>query len=173
MRTFLILLAIAAPVVLASPHFWSLWRMETSRERVVYVLQNGVSQTAWIGPASPWPSWAAAPGRAKLRVQAHFEPAPGEPTSGYADVETAGPAMAVIADYERRLSEAGWKVETHRLDLTSPDLPPQPLRYCVVRATHGSRGLMLQIDREGADRPGRLFWSEPPHPAPIGAGGPC
>jgi hypothetical protein len=106
-------------------------------------------------------------------VQAHFEPAPGEPATGFADIETKGPAVAVVADYRRRLEEEGWKVEALRQDLTSPDIPPRALRYCIVRATQGSRGLMLQIDRDGIDRAGRLFWSEPPHPLPLGAKGAC
>jgi hypothetical protein len=173
MRGFLIFLALAAPVVLLDPAFWSLWRMETSRDRVIYIREGGISQAAWIGPDSPWPDWATVPAGATLRVQAHFEPAPGQPATGYADIQTKGPAMAVVAGYSRRLEEEGWTVQALRQDLTSPDIPPRPLRYCIVRATQGSRGLMLQIDREGDDRSGRLFWSEPAHPVPLGAKGVC
>ena len=146
--------------------------METSRERVVYV-RDGVSQAAWLGPKAPWPGWATVPAGAKLRVHAHFEPAPGESATGFADVGTTGPAMDVVAGYERLLTEQGWSVSTYRQDLTSPELPPRPLRYCILRATRDTRGLMLQIEREGSDRSGRLFWSEPPHPVPIGAAGSC
>jgi hypothetical protein len=172
-RAFLIFLAVAAPVVLFDPFFWSLWRMETSRERVVYVRTDGVSQAAWIGPKAPWPGWATVPTGTKLRVNAHFEPVPGESATGFADVNTTGPAMDVVAGYERLLTEQGWSVSTYRQDLISADLPPRPLRYCILRATRDTRGLMLQIERQGSDRSGRLFWSEPPHPVPIGAAGSC
>jgi len=44
MKGFVIFLAVAFPVVLVSPSFWSLVRMEWSAERVGYTYHDGVTQ---------------------------------------------------------------------------------------------------------------------------------
>src|SRR5262249_5761759 len=90
MRGFLIFLAVAFPVVLASPFFWSLVHMEFGAERVGYVHGKGpgrVTQWATLGPKAAWPRWALVPAGAKLTVRANFEAAPGFGASGYGDMD--------------------------------------------------------------------------------------
>ncbi|HYD71836.1 MAG TPA: hypothetical protein VEF55_01765, partial [Candidatus Binatia bacterium] len=67
MRGFLIFLACAIPVVLMSPFFWSIVRMETGAERVGYTSAEGITQWAWLGPSAPWPEWALRPDGARMR----------------------------------------------------------------------------------------------------------
>ena len=53
MKGFLIFLAVAFPIVLMSPSFWSLVRMEWGAERIGYVYGKGptrVTQWATLGP---------------------------------------------------------------------------------------------------------------------------
>ena len=77
MKGFLIFLAFAFPVVLVSPFFWSLVRMEWGAERIGYHYKDGVAQWASLGPRSPWPRWALVPEGMKLTIRASYEPAPG------------------------------------------------------------------------------------------------
>ena len=91
MKGFLIFLAVAFPVVLVSPFFWSLVRMEWSAERVGYTYHDGVTQWAMLGPKAPWPQWALVPEGAKLTVRAGYEPAPGHAAIGYGEIDTKVP----------------------------------------------------------------------------------
>src|SRR5262249_37062809 len=125
MRGFLIFLALAFPVVLTSPHFWSLVRMETSVERVGYVQQNGITQWASLGPLAPWPDWAIVPMNATVTVRSHFEPAPGMIESGMADISMTGSAANGQTSYAHALESRGWEVTLSYFDATTPDLPPR------------------------------------------------
>jgi hypothetical protein len=88
MRGFLVFLAVAFPVVLLSPFFWSLVKMEVGAERVGYGHKTAdgkmVTQWATLGPKAPWPGWAIVPAGAKLTVRANFEAAPGYDATGTA-----------------------------------------------------------------------------------------
>src|SRR4029450_10926047 len=110
MRGFLIFLAFAFPVVLASPFFWSLVRMEVGAERVGYGHKTPgggmVTQWATLGPKAPWPAWAVVPQGARLTVRANFEAAPGYDAVGYGDIDGKISARVVAQRYEQALRNA-------------------------------------------------------------------
>ncbi len=118
MRAFLIFLALAFPIVLTSPSFWSLVRMETSVERVGYTHANGVTQWASIGPLAPWPDWAIRPRDAALKVRSHFEAAPGMIESGMADIAMTASAADAQRTYAEALESQGWEVSLSYFDGT-------------------------------------------------------
>src|SRR5580765_7046978 len=160
MRGFLIFLALAFPVVLASPHFWSLVRMETSLERVGYVHENGITQWASLGPLAPWPDWAVVPTDATLTVRSHFERAPGMIESGMADISLAdSPANGQMA-YAQALESQGWDVDLSYFDSTTPDLPPKRFHQCRVEARKGGRVLRLALEETGSSSKGSLYWAD-------------
>ena len=171
MRGFLILLACAIPVVLMSPFFWSIVRMETSAERVGYTNAEGVTQWAWLGPEAPWPEWALRPNGARMRVQSHFEAAPGMAAIGLADVDIEAAPRAALEAYAQAARAAGWTVEFFTCESLTPDLPPRPFRMCIAEARQGSRLLRLALERDGRWSRGSLQWieGEPPGPALAGA----
>jgi len=168
MRGFLIFLAFAFPVVLASPFFWSLVRMETSVERVGYVQENGITQWASLGPLAPWPDWAIIPKDATVRVRSHFEPAPGMPESGMADISMSDSAANGQVAYGRSLEAQGWDVSLSYFDSTTADLPPKRLHQCRVEARKGSRVLRLALEQSGSSSTGTLYWADGPVNAMIG-----
>jgi hypothetical protein len=167
MRGFLLFLAFAAPVVLASPFFWSLVRMETSAERVGYTQANGVTQWAWIGPEAPWPEWALRPEGASMRVQSHFEAAPGMAAIGLADVEVRGAPGAAIESYAQAARAAGWEVQLLTFVAVTPDLPPQRFRMCIAEARREGRLLRLALQADGRMSRGSLNWIEGGPPGPL------
>jgi len=169
MRGFLIFLAIAAPVVLASPFFWSLVNMEYGAERVGYGHENGVTQWATLGPKAPWPRWAVVPEGAKLTVRASFEAAPGHSAMGYGEIAAKESARAVTRRYEDALRRSGWAVRVGRFDATSPDIPPKPIHWCIVEGRQGGRVQHMAIDIDETRTAGRLHWAEGKMPFPIGA----
>jgi hypothetical protein len=174
MRGCLIFLAIAFPVVLASPTFWSIVNMNFGAERVGYVRQNGSTQWAWIGPKSPWPNWALVPANAKLTVGAHFEAAPGEIASGFADVFLEDTSRAATDVYVGALERLGWTVQSARFDTVAPELPPRPLHLCLVEARKGVRSLRLTLERAAEGGNASLHWAEGPVPVMKGSvPGPC
>ncbi len=169
MKGFLIFLAVAFPVVLASPFFWSLVRMEWGAERVGYHYQDGVIQWASLGPKSPWPAWAVVPEGAKLTVRASYEPAPGHPAIGYGDLDGKTAPQATVSRYREALSRAGWAVRIGRFDATYPEIPPRPLHWCIVRAEKGTRAMQMSVDIDEPRTVGRMHWSEGKLPLPMGA----
>lgn len=171
MRALLIFLACAAAIVLASPFFWSLLRMETSAERVGYGHANGVTQWAWLGPAAPWPDWALRPPNARMRVQSHFEAAPGLAAVGLADINLEGAPQPALAAYAEAAQAAGWSVEYFTFDGVTPDLPPRRFRSCIVEVRQGARLLRLALESDGGSSRGSLRWieGEPPAPSISGA----
>src|SRR4030095_12817717 len=102
MRGFLIFLALAFPVVLLSPFFWSLVRMEVGAERVGYGYHDGVTQWAMLGPKASWPGWAVVPEGATLTVRANFEAAPGHSAMGYGELAGETSARVTVQRYEDR-----------------------------------------------------------------------
>jgi hypothetical protein len=168
MRGFLIFLAIAFPVVLASPHFWSLVRMETSLERVGYIHDNGVTQWASLGPLAPWPDWAIVPKDATITVRSHFEAAPGMVESGWADIRMADSAARGQIAYAQALEAEGWETSLSHFDATTPELPPKRFHQCRVEARKGARVLRLAIEESGPSSTGSLYWANGPVTSMLG-----
>jgi hypothetical protein len=102
-KGFLIFLAVAFPVVLVSPFFWSLVRMEWGAEPVGYHYKDGVTQWAMLGPKAPWPRWAIVPEGSKLTVRARYQPAPGHPAIGYADLDGKAAPRTTVQSYQAAL----------------------------------------------------------------------
>jgi len=173
MKGFLIFLAIAFPVVLASPFFWSLVNMEFGAERVGYGHRTAdgkmVTQWATLGPKASWPAWAVVPEGAKLTVRANFEAAPGHAATGYADIAGKAPARQIVQRYEQALRGAGWTVRSGRFDASSPHIPPRPIHWCIVEGRKGGRVQMMSVDIDESGTAGRLHWTEGKMPFPIGA----
>jgi hypothetical protein len=173
MRKWLIFLAIAVPVVLASPFFWSLVRMEYGAERAGYGHKTAdgrmVTQWATLGPKAAWPDWAVVPDGAKLTVRSNFEAAPGLSAMGQGDISGDASAPRVARNFEERLRRAGWTVRVGRFGATSPDIPPRPIHWCVIHARKGGRVQMMSVDIDQSRTSGRLHWSEGKLPFPIGA----
>jgi hypothetical protein len=168
MRGFLIFLAFAFPVVLASPFFWSLVSMEFGAERVGYV-HGDVTQWATLGPQAPWPRWALVPEGATLTVRANFEAAPGYNATGYGDIAARSPAPLIARRYEAALRRAGWTVRVGRFDAILPDIPPRPIRRCIVEGRRGGRVQRLSVDIGDGGAVGALHWTEGEMLFPIGA----
>jgi hypothetical protein len=169
MRGFLIFLAFAFLVVLASPFFWSLVNMETGAERVGYVQHDGVTQWATLGPKAPWPSWAIVPQGAHFTVQSNFEAAPGHSAIGRGEFETDDPPQALARRYEGALASAGWRVTTWRFDALSPDVPPSPMRLCIIEGRLKGRVQRLSLDIADAHAGGAIQWTAGPLPPLKGA----
>ena len=168
MRGFLIFLACASPVVLASPFFWSLVNMEFGVERVGY-RHGSVTQWATLGPRAPWPRWALVPEGASLTVRANFEAAPGFSAIGYGDFETEASAQTIARDYEQALRRDGWEVRVGRFDASSPDIPPRPIHTCFVEGRRDGRVLQLSVDIAEGNASGGLRWAEGEMPFPTSA----
>lgn len=172
MKGFLIFLAFAFPVVMLSPSFWSLVRMEWGAERIGYVYGKGpnrVTQWATLGPKAAWPDWAAVPQGAKLTVRANYEAAPGHPAIGYGEIDGSTPPRQAVESYAEALRSGGWSVRVGRFDASSPDIPPKPIHWCIVRASRGTQVQQMSVDIDDAATTGSLHWSEGPLPFPMGA----
>ena len=172
MRRFLIFLALAFPVVLASPFFGSLAKMEFGAERIGYVHGKGaahVTQWATLGPKAAWPGWAIVPEGARLTVRANFEAAPGYDATGYGDIDGKVPAETTVRGYEQALRRGGWTVRVGRFDATSPDIPPKPIHWCIVEGRRGAQVQQMSVDIDQVQTVGRLHWSVGKMPFPIGA----
>ena len=178
MKGFLIFLALAFPVVLASPFFWSLVRMEWGAERVGYVHEGPrgerVTQWASLGPKSGWPAWALVPAGVKLKVSSNFEAAPGFDAGGVGDIAGKVPPRATVERFQTALRGGGWDVRVGRLDATYPEIPPRPLHWCIVHARRGPRALQMAVDIDEAQTVGRLHWAEGKMRFPMGVNdAPC
>lgn len=169
MKGFLIFLACACPVVLVSPFFWSLVRMEWSAERVGYTYHDGVTQYAMLGPKAPWPKWALVPEGAKLTVRAGYEPAPGHPAIGYGELGGKAGPRETEQRYEAALRDAGWQVKVGRFDASYPEIPPRPLHWCIVQARRGKQVLQMSVDMDEPETVGRLHWTDGGMAWPTGA----
>lgn len=159
MRGFLIFLAIAIPMVLVNPIFWSLVSMQVGVERVGYV-RNGITQWASLGPLAPWPEWATVPDGGKLTVRAKFEATAVDPATGFGDIELKDVSAQGRETYAHRLEQAGWMVQVAHFDTLSPDLPPRPMHVCIIEAHQGVRGLLFSYDRGSESGIASLHWAE-------------
>ena len=177
MRGFLLLLVLAFPVVIASPVFWSLVAMEFSAAPVGYGQQDGTVQPALLGPKAPWPGWAEVPEYTDLRVRAWFGPGSSAPEMGYGDLKVNAEPRAAAGAYAKRLTDEGWQVETATFRSVLPELPPQPLEWCIVRAVRGGgdpRVVSASFELKPRAGGGRMHWSKGGLPMLIGATpGPC
>ena len=169
MRGFLLFLAFAFPVALLSPSFWSLVNMEFAAQRVGYTRADGATQWAMLGPRAPWPAWAVVPEGVDLTVRAHFEPAPGYIESGFADFDAAEPPKVITRRFEDALRKAGWTVKTWRFDAIYPEIPPRPLRSCIVEGEKDVRHQRLSVDLGDEAAIGSLHWTVGPLPPLTGA----
>ena len=172
MRGFLIFLAVAVPVVLLSPFFWSLVNMKFGTERIGYGHKGPdgriVTQWATLGPKAPWPAWAIVPDGAKLTVRSNFEAAPGHPAIGLGDVNGGTSARTVSRRYEQALRNGGWAVRVGRFDSLSADLPPQPIHWCIIEGRKAGKVQRLSVDIDDSRTDGTLWWTEGPAKFPIG-----
>jgi hypothetical protein len=170
MRAFLISLAIAVTVLVASPVFWSLVRMSWAAEPVTYVEHDGTVQTATLGPQSYWPDWALRPDGAKINVESHFDAAGSRPAIGVAAVQFTGDQQPVVAQYEADLAARGFAVMRYAMETSTPDLPPRRITYCVVEGVHEApvRVIRLSFSVNSDAMPAKLFWMDGPAVAMIG-----
>ena len=134
--------------------------METSVERVGYVHEGGVTQWASLGPLAPWPDWAVVPKNATITVRSHFEPAPGMPESGMADISVVTSAARGQVAYAEDLESQGWEVNLSYFDAATADLPPRRFRQCRVEARKGTRVLRLALEETGLSSQGSLYWAD-------------
>jgi hypothetical protein len=164
-KGFLIFLAIAFPIVLASPTFWWLVQSEVSAAPVGYGRADGTVQQALLGPKAPWPAWVATPEGAKLTVRAWFGPGAAEPETGYGDISFRGDLRAIIALYRKKLEADGWQVEANMFRSVLPEIPPQRLETCVLRARReGADTRIIQASFEFLPSPdgGSIHWASRP-----------
>ncbi len=168
MRAFLIFLAVAFPIVLASPIFWQLVAMEVAVARVGYGRPDGSIQQALIGPKAPWPDWVPHPDGASLEVRAWFGPTSSLAETGYGYLTVSERPSTVVAGYVDKLTAAGWHVEAQKFQTTSGTLPPHVLDKCIIVATRpdgDQRVIRASIElsaRRGYDS---LHWATFPQPA--------
>jgi hypothetical protein len=173
MKGFLLFLAIAFPVVLASPFFWSLVQMEFGAQRVGYGHKDAtggtVTQWATLGPKAAWPDWAIVPEGAKLTVRANFEAAPGYDATGYGEIDGKAQPRETVERYSQALRAAGWTVRVGRFDSIYPEIPPRPLHWCIVQASRGAQAQQMSVDMDGKPTVGRIHWAVGKLPFPTGA----
>lgn len=177
MRGFLIFLALATPVVLASPVFWWLVESEVGAAQSTIVEADGAVRNTYLGPRSPWPAWVVTPAGAKRTVRSYYSAAPGHAAAGYAELDYRSDARTELAALTQRLVAEGWTVTTARLDTLDPSLPPQPLTLCTLaaeRTDNGGRTLRYGFQLTPQSRTGRVHWAEgPPLPGWVVPDGPA
>jgi len=167
MKGFLIFLAFAFPVVLASPTFWTLVAMEWGASPVTYHYHDGTIQHALLGPKSPWPEWAILPDDARLTVRAWYGETPTNPGSGFGDLGIRGKPLDAVAAYAAKLRDAGWRTETSLFQAALPEVPPRRLVTCIVRATREGddrRVLQVSFELEPGPGSGAFHWATRPMP---------
>lgn len=173
MKGFLLFLAIACPIVLASPFFWSLVEMEVGAQRVGYGHKDAhggmITQWATLGPKAAWPGWAVVPQGSKLTVRANFEAAPGYDATGYGDLGGKTAPRETVERYQSALRAAGWTVRMGRFDSMYPEIPPRPLHWCIVQASRGAQVQQMSVDIDEKATVGRLHWTVGKMLFPIGA----
>src|SRR5688500_17712690 len=145
MKRFLLFLLVATGgLAMASPGFRLLWDMETSSARIGLVHADGVTQWSENGPQAFWPAWALTPAGAELRVEAHYEAAPGHGESGLGRLTFDTSVPRAQAAYARQLERAGWTVEVSHFAAQLPEIPPREARFCLVQALRDGKRLMFR-----------------------------
>ncbi|MGE3917588.1 MAG: hypothetical protein AB7F78_17990 [Hyphomicrobiaceae bacterium] len=161
MRGLLLLLAVVAPIVLASPAFWWLMGAELGASPVTAIEADGTPTQSLIGPKAPWPDWALTPDDTRLTVRAWFKPTPPRPETGFGEIAFAGDGRRVAGAYAAKLRNEGWIVETWLFRSTYPSLPPRPYVVCQLEARRPEgdlRVLSAGFDTGDASGAGRLHW---------------
>ncbi len=137
--------------------------MSWAAEPVAYVSEDGAIQTATIGPRSYWPDWAMRPADAKVRVESHFEAAPGMPATGVAAVTFRGDQRIAVERYEADLRSGGFAVTRYERLTWSPDLPSRQFMLCMVEGVGGpasTRVIRFSFAADSTAMPAKLFWME-------------
>jgi len=171
MRIVVALIAVAIPLVLGSPYFWSLLRMAWAAEPVGYVQQDGTTQWATIGPKSFWPDWALRPENTFVEVDSHFSATPILPASGMASVAFRGEQQAVAKQYEDRLRASGFEVTRYAYQTWSGDIPSRPFILCMiegVQAAMPKRTVRFSFAINSRAMPPKLYWTEGEAPPLLG-----
>lgn len=172
MRGFLLFLAVAFPVVLASPTFWWLVQSEVGAAPGAIIEQDGAARATLLGPRSHWPDWAQLPENWTLTPRSSYASAPGHPAQGFGAASFAQPVRPAIAALTQHLTEAGWQVAAMRYRVADPTIPPRPLLVCTLTARRGEgegeRTLMFGFQLEPADAGASIFWIEGPKLASWG-----
>jgi hypothetical protein len=175
MRGFLIFLALAFPVVLASPTFWSLVAMEYSAMPITYGHADGTKQNALLGPKAPWPDWAIKPDATELTVRAWFDDVPGRPGSGHGNLTYRGRPEVIAKEYAERLRGAGWTVHVYKYQAGVPNPIAPYIIACVVQASRDNdlRTLQASFEFEPQNGTGTMHWSMAPRPTLADPRTPC
>jgi hypothetical protein len=170
-RAFLIWLAMAAAVALASPAFWWLVGDKTSVTVGEAVEADGARRTVMTGPKAPWPDWAWTPADARLNVRYMAGPAPGHTAGGYGELQYDGPAPDMLERVRTGLVAQGWTFREYRFDGQAPTLPPQQLVLCTLRAerTDPARTLTY-VFTLAPEKMARVHWDDGPAPGPWQTG---
>ena len=158
-RWLILVLVLTGGAAMASPGFRLLWDMETSSARIGLVHADGVTQWSENGPKAPWPAWAPKPAGAGLKVTVHYEPAPGHPETGMAELTLTTTPAAAQAAYAQQLEQAGWTVAVSLVTARLPEIriPPPEARFCFVQAIKDGRRLMFRAV-EGDEGQDNLIW---------------
>jgi hypothetical protein len=170
MRGFLIFLALALTIVVASPSSWMLLGMETSALPVTLRHNDGRKQERLIGPKAHWAPWASIPDGSRLTVRSWDGPSPPDPEMGLGDVAFDGEPQRTAQAYAAKLRMEGWTVVISKVRLAQPTLPPKPLEKCYVYATRGEGDLrsitaIFQPEPESSDA--AIYWHATPPQKPI------
>ena len=160
MRGWLIFLAFAFPVVLASPSFWALVAMEFSASPVTYIEHDGSFRQALHGPKAPWPEWAVRPDGSKLKVKSWFGPTMKKSSTGFGDMSLVGEPLEVAAKFAETLRADGWEIETSLMRAPLPQFLPRMLEACKVMAKKGEREIHASINLAPNPGTGSLYWSD-------------
>ena len=105
-----------------------------------------------------------------MRVQSHFEAAPGMAAIGLADIDIEGPPQQALNAFAEAAQAAGWTVHFFHFDGSTADLPPRRFRMCIAEARQGERTLQLALEAAGRMSRGRLHWTEGQPQPPTMAG---
>lgn len=177
MRWFLVLLAMAYPVAMASQSFWSLVAMEYGALPTTFGYADGTQQEAILGPKAPWPDWALVPEGAALEVGAWYGDSPNRASTGYGNLEIRDVSRETALAYRDRLRAEGWVVDVFRYEVRGVEPPFGIISGCAVMAT-GSGDDTRQLyasfyltPRRGA---GSIHWAtRPPVTWALPRVGPC
>ena len=60
-------------------------------------------------------------------------------------------------------------VRVGRFDASSPDIPPKPIHWCILRAERGRQVMQMSVDIDDPHTVGRMHWAQGKLPFPMGA----
>ena len=171
MRSWLLLIALATPVVLASPAFWWLLASASGAAPATAIYDDGTTQESLHGPKAPWPDWAVIPDEASLTVTAWFGPHREQPATGFGTLALDGPVGTFTAAYAAKLRAAGWDVTTYRQNVAVPLMPDGWGDRCILQAVTNKapyRSVQTIVGLAEGTRTGRMHWRDGHMPPPHG-----